>query len=263
MYKLIALDLDGTLLNSAMRLSGATAEARRQAIDRGFQVVLATARFYGLARRTADRLGIDTPLICSNGALVKRPADGRELLHLCLDHDLAREVIALGDDRGWDMFTTIGDTTYMQMRPGIIPEKLPGGLKVAERQSDHIDDGAPTCVLIYSEEAVDEIAHRFLPAYQGRARFSFNRPAGTPYVILTHPDADKASALEIVLRELGVAPAECIAMGDSESDLGLLRLAGLGIAMGNSPDEVKRAAMHIAPTNDEDGVAWAIQRFAL
>ena len=263
MYKLIALDLDGTLLNSAMRLSDGNAEALRRAIERGFLVVLATARFYGLAKRTADGLAINTPLICSNGALVKRPADGHELLHLQLDHDLARELVAVGDDRGWEMFTTIGDTTYMQMRPGIIPEKLPGGLKVAERQSDHIDEGAPTCVLVYSEEAVDEIAHRFLPAYEDRARFSFNRPAGTPYVIITHPEADKASALKVVLSELGVAPDECIAMGDSESDLGLLRLAGLGVAMGNSPDEVKRAALHIAPTNDDDGVAWALQRFVL
>ena len=263
MYKLIALDLDGTLLNSAMRLSDANAEALRQAIERGFQVVLATARFYGLAKRTADRLGIDTPLICSNGALVKRPGDGHELLHLYLDHDLAREVVALADDRGWEMFTTIGDTTYMQTRPGIIPEKLPGGLKVTGHQSDHMDEGPPTCVLVYSEEAVDEIARRFLPAYEGRARFSFNRPAGTPYTILTHPNADKGSALEIVLREVSIAPDECIAMGDSESDVGLLRFAGLGIAMGNSPDEVKRAALHIAPTNDEDGVAWAVKRFVL
>jgi len=264
MYKLIALDLDGTLLNSAMRLSDGNAEALRKAIGRGFQVVLATARFYGLAKRTADRLGIDTPLICSNGALVKTPGDGRELLHLYVDHGLAREVVALGDERGWEMFTTIGDATYMQMRPGIIPEKLPGGLKVAERQSEHMDEGAPTCVLVYSSEAVDEIASRFLPAYEGRARFSFNRPVNSAhYTILTHPDADKARALEVVLRELGVAPDEAIAMGDSESDLGLLQLAGLGVAMGNSPDEVKRAALHIAPTNDEDGVAWAVQRFVL
>ena len=162
------------------------------------------------------------------------------------------------------MFTTIGDTTYMQMRPGIIPEKLPGGLKVADRHSEHMDEGAPTCVLVYSSDAIDEIARRFLPSFADRARFSFNRPANTAhYTIVTHPAADKARALEMVLEKLGVAPDEAIAMGDSESDLGLLQMAGLGIAMGNSPDEVKRSALHIAPTNDEDGVAWALQRFVL
>ena len=264
MYRALALDLDGTLLNSGLRLSDTNGEAVRAAMDRGVQIVLATARFYGIALRTASRLDVQTPLICSNGALVKRPTDGKELVHLTLDHDLARAVTALGDERGWEMFTTIGDTTYMQMRPGIIPERLPGGLKIAERQSDHIDEGAPACVLLFGHEAVDEIAARFLPEYEGRARFSINRPTNSAhYVILTHPDAEKARALEIVLKELGVSPEDTIAMGDSESDIGMFRLAGLGIAMRNSPDEVRREAMHVAPSNDEDGVAWAIHKFLL
>jgi len=261
MYRLLALDLDGTLLNSALRLSDPNAEAVRAAMERGVQVVLATARFYGIALRTASRLDVQTPLICSNGALVKRP-DGHELLHLDLDLDLAREVTTLGDERGWEMFTTIGDTTYMQMRPGIIPERLPGGLKIADRQSDHIQEAPPTCVLVFGEDAVNEIAESFLPAYEGRAGFSINRPTNSPhYVILTHPEANKAHALEIVVKDLAIAPEETIAMGDSESDIGMFRLAGLGIAMRNSPDEVKREALHVAPSNDEDGVAWAIDKF--
>jgi Cof subfamily protein (haloacid dehalogenase superfamily) len=263
MYRLLALDLDGTLLNSALRLSDPNAEAVRAAMERRVQVVLATARFYGIALRTASRLDVQTPLICSNGALVKRP-DGHELLRLDLDLDLAREVTTLGDDRGWEMFTTIGDTTYMQMRLGIIPERLPGGLKIADRQSDHLQEASPTCVLVFGEDAVNEISERFLPAYEDRAGFSINRPTNSPhYVILTHPEANKAHALEIVLKDLAIAPEETIAMGDSESDIGMFQLAGLGIAMRNSPDEVKREALHVAPSNDEDGVAWAIDKFLL
>ena len=263
-YKLIALDLDGTLLDSALRLSDVNAAALRRALDGGVQVVFATSRWFGLAKRTADRLGIDTPLICSNGALVKRPADGAELLHLYLDRELAQQVTALGDDRGWEMFTTIEDATYMKMRPGVIPEKLPAGLRLANRQSDHVAEGRPTCVLLFGNEAVQEVSQRFLPAYDARANFSLNRPQNLPhYVVLTHPEADKASALELVCGELGVAPDETIAMGDSESDLGMLRWVGLGIAMRNAPDEVQRAALHIAPSNDENGVAWAIDRFVL
>ena len=261
-YKLIALDLDGTLLDSSLRLSDANAEALRQAIAAGVQVVLATSRWYGLAKRTADRLGISTPLICSNGAIVKRPADGQELLHLYVDRELAREVTALGDDSGWEMFTTVGDATYMRMRPGVIPEMLPAGLQVAERQSERLDEGDPTCVLVFGEPAVNEIEARFLPGYNDRARFSVNRPVGLPhYVVLTHSEADKAGALDLVCRELGVAPGETMAMGDSESDIGMLRYAGLGIAMGNAPDCVKREALHIAPSNDADGVAWAVGKF--
>ncbi|MCH8920600.1 MAG: HAD family phosphatase [Chloroflexi bacterium] len=262
--RLIALDLDGTLLNSAAKVSERNAEAVKRALDAGVKVVLATARWYLLAKRNAEHLGIDTPLICNNGAVVKRPQDGDELLHLRLDQELAREVTALADERGWETFTTIEDTTYMRMRPGIIPERLPAGLRVSERQAEEVARGQPTAVLVFGEEAVNEISQRFLPAFDGRAKFSLNRPPLYPhYVILTHPDADKASALEMVCRELDIPLNDVMAMGDSESDLEMLRLAGLGIAVNNSPDEVKRAALHVAPANDDDGVAWAIEHFVL
>ncbi len=262
--KLIALDLDGTLLNSSLKVSERNAQAVKRALDAGVKVVLATSRWYLLAQRNAERLGIDTPLICNNGALVKRPQDGDELLHLRLDQELARDVTALADERGWETFTTIEDATYMRTRPGIIPERLPAGLRLSEHQAEEVARGQPTAVLVFSEEAVNEISQRFLPAFDGRAKFSLNRPPSYPhYVILTHPDADKASALEIVCRELDVPLADVMAMGDSESDLEMLRLAGHGVAVDNAPDEVKRAALHIAPANDDDGVAWAIERFVL
>jgi hypothetical protein len=181
-----------------------------------------------------------------------------------LDPEAAAAVVSAGDDGGWEMFTTIGDATYMKMRPGIIPEKLPAGLRVADRHSDHLDEGTPVCVLTFGEEAVGQIEERFLPQFGNRTRFSINRPVGTQhYVVLTHADADKASALELVCYELGVPQQGTMAMGDSESDLGMLRWAGLGVAMRNSPDEVKAAALHVAPSNDEDGVAWAVRKFLL
>ncbi len=162
------------------------------------------------------------------------------------------------------MFSTVGDATYMQMRPGIVPERLPGGLRVTERHSDHLGEGAPICVQVWNEAAVDEVAERFAPKYGDCVRFSFNTPVGQPhYVVLTHPEAEKAKALALVCQKLGVEQAETIAMGDSESDIEMLRWAGLGIAMRNSPDEVKKVALHIAPSNDEDGVAWAVIKFLL
>src|SRR6185295_3975228 len=103
-YRMLALDLDGTLLNSAMRLSDTNAEALQKVTARGAHVVLATSRWFALAKRTADRLGLTTPIVCSNGAEV-REMDGSELLHLPLDEEAAREIVTWGDDHGWEMFT--------------------------------------------------------------------------------------------------------------------------------------------------------------
>jgi len=264
MVRLIALDLDGTLLNGALKLSEGNREAVRRAMDKGVKIVFATSRWFGIAKGTAGRLGIDTPLVCSNGAVIRRPQDGGELLHLRLDQEVAHNVAALGDERGWEMFTTIDDSTFMRARPGAMPEHLPGGLRICDRQAEEVSRGQPTAMLIFGQEAVEEISQRLLPAYDGRAKFSLNRPVNLPqYVVLTHPDADKASALEMVCREVDVPLSDVMAMGDSESDLSMLHLAPLSIAMDNSPDGVKRAALHIAPSNDEDGVAWAIERFVL
>lgn len=263
--RLIALDLDGTLLDRSMRLSQANGEALRLAMERGVQVVLATSRWYLLAKGTADLLGSKAPLICNNGALIKSPLQGRELLHLRLEREVARRVTALGDERGWDMFTTIGDATYMRPRPGVDPSRLPGGLRVAERQSPLVlREGEPTAVIIFGNEAAEEMARLRAPWLDGRAALSLNRPSHMPhYVVVTHPEADKGRALELVCRELGVAPEESMAVGDSEADIPMLRLVGLGIAVGNAPDTVKAWAREVAPSNDEDGVAWAVRRFVL
>ncbi len=262
-YKLFAVDLDGTLLNSSMQLSEGNAEAITRAREAGVTVVLATSRWFKLAKRTSDRLGLTAPIICSNGAEV-RHQDGRKILHLPLDTEVAREVVTWGDDHGWEMFTTLGDATYMNMRPGLIPGKLPAGLRVAERQSDHLDEGTPITVQVWQEDAVREVGERFAPKYAERVRFSFNTPVGLPhYVVLAHPEAEKANALRRVCEELGIAPEETVAMGDSESDIEMLRFAGLGITVRNSPDDVKRDALHVAPSNDEDGVAWALQKFVI
>jgi hypothetical protein len=76
------------------------------------------------------------------------------------------------------------NSTYMKMRPGIIPEKLPAGLKVADRQSDHLGEAAPTSVLVFGGDAVEEITRRFMPKYGERARFSLNRPVNTPHYVV-------------------------------------------------------------------------------
>ena len=224
--------------------------------------MLATSRWFGLAKRTADRLGLDTPIICSNGAEARYP-DGREIFHLPLDGEAAREIVTWGDDHGWEMFTTVGTATYMNNaaghHPGEAARRPAGGRPPVRPPGRRRSDVRPDLAGGFGAR---RCASSFAPKYEGRVRFSFNTPVGMPhYVVITHPDAEKAKGLATVCEALGVPAEETIAMGDSESDLAMLRWAGLGIAMRNSPDVVRKEALHIAPSNDEDGVAWAVNRF--
>src|SRR3990172_5329134 len=155
MIRLVALDVDGTLFDSQGRLPPANAQAVRQALDKGVIVTLATARAYVGARHLADELGIAAPLICHNGALVKGGQDGAEILHLRLDVEAAREMLAFGDQRGYRMLTTIDHVSYMRPRPDQSSYRpLPGVLFATDHAS--FITSAPTAILVFGEEAVQE-----------------------------------------------------------------------------------------------------------
>lgn len=264
MIRLVALDIDGTLLDTSNRLTDANAAAVRQAVERGVPVVLATSRWFYLARRTADSLGLTTPLICHNGALVKRPDDEHELLHLRLDQRFAHEATTLGDERQYAMFTTLDHVTYMRPQGNVDPQRLPPDLQVARRQAELVAQGAPTAILVFGEEAVDEMYETFHGSYGQRVNFSRNYSLTFPhYLVMTHAEADKGRALELVCRELGVDPKDALAIGDSQADVAMFRVVGCAVAMGNAPESVRQAAAAVAPVNDEDGVAWALKRFVL
>jgi len=263
MIRLVALDIDGTLLDSSNHLSDANAAAVREALAQGTQVVLATSRWFHLARLTAESLGLSTPLICHNGALVKRPQDGQELLHLRLDHEFARQVAALGDQRRYMMFTTVDHVTYMRPQ-GKGPKRLPKDMRVSSYHAQAVAQAAPTAILIFGEEAVDEVWETFYGQFGQAVNFSRNHSLTFPhYLSLTHAEADKGRALELVCRDLRVDPAEAMAIGDAEADVAMFEVVGYGIAMGNAAEAVRAAARDVAPQNDDDGVAWAIRKYAL
>ena len=263
MIRLVALDIDGTLLDSSNRLSDGNAAAVREALARGTHVVLATSRWFHLARLTAESLNLTTPLICHNGALVKRPEDGQELLHLRLDQDFARQVAALGDQQRYMMFTTIDDITYMRPQ-GKGPKRLPPDMRVSNYHAQAVAQAAPTAILIFGEEAVQEVWDASNERFGAMVNFSRNHSLTFPhYLSLTHAEADKGRSLEMVCRELGVDPGEAMAIGDSEADVAMFQVAGRGIARGNAPDSVREAASDVAPQNDDDGVAWAIHKYVL
>ena len=263
MICLVALDIDGTLLDSSNRLSNGNAAAVREALAQGAQVVLATSRWFHLARLTAESLGLATPLICHNGALVKRPQDGQELLHLRLDQDFARQVAALGDQRRYMMFTTVDHVTYLRPQ-GKGPKRLPPDMRVTNYHAQAVAQAAPTAILIFGEEAVEEVWEAFYGRFRQTVNFSRNHSLTYPhYLSLTHAEADKGRSLELVCRELGVDPTEAMAIGDSEADVAMFGVVAYGIAMGNAPEAVRGAARDVAPQNDDDGVAWAIRKYVL
>ena len=265
MIRLIALDLDGTLLGPTFQVGDTDRDAVVAARDRGVLIVLNTARWYGIASRTARRLALSTPLICHNGVHVQYPDGGEELLHLRIPAAAAREIAAFCDDGGFETYTTVGGTTYMRTpyEAQIDPARLPSDMVVEHDQAARVTADV-TGFVVFGEEAVPAIVDAFAARFRDTVAFPEGiSERGTPYLTITATGADKGTALTLVCERLGVDPKDALAIGDATPDLAMFAVAGTSVAMGNGSDDVKAAADAVAPTHDESGVAWALRRYVL
>jgi Cof subfamily protein (haloacid dehalogenase superfamily) len=262
--KLIALDLDGTLLTHGNKVSHENAAAVREAVSAGIHIVLATSRWYLLAKRTADLLGITSPIICHNGAMIRSPLDDSRLLELGVAADAAIEIAAIADEAQYESMATVDDVTYLlTKRPDVDPARLPRGMVRIERLSDAVAGGVEA-FLFFGQDAVDGIRDRLGGKYDDvlnlASGYSETFP---PYLNIVNAGADKGHALKIVCEHLGVSATDTIAIGDAAPDLEMMRAAGFSVAMGNAPEDVQSQADVVGPSNQEDGVAWAIRTLAL
>lgn len=259
--RLVALDIDGTLLRSDDTVSPGVIEAVRGLAGRGVAVTLSTGRWYASALRMAGRLAAAAPIISSNGARVTRQDTGEDLLRLTVPTAPAREIAAFADEHDMNAHVAIGDHTFIRARPTVDPARLPAELRAVSALAPCVTE-PPTSILVFDAAGIESIPARFEAVYSAEMRFLVNRTSGTSdHLTLCHPDIDKGRALLLVCEHLGIAPDEVMAVGDAASDAAMWAVAGVGVAMGNALPATRELARAVAPTNDEDGVAWAIERF--
>lgn len=258
--QLIALDLDGTLLDSSERITRANRAAikRAQALD--VHIVLVTGRGADAPLAFGRDLGLHDPIICAHGALTKECPSGRELRHIAIPREYATALIEFAEEHGLDTAVYTGEhfhrlagaPRYMEDMRGPLWVDVPNLTELAERDS--------TFIRFFGRKAVDAITQRFagLPVH-----FKFETWGEFEELAITSEEATKERALAELCRDLGIDASDVLAIGDSRNDVPMLRWAGVGVAMGNALTEVIEAAPHVTPSNDEDGVARALERFVL
>ena len=262
--QLVALDLDGTLLERGNTVSEGNAAAVRDAVAAGVHIVLATSRWYTLAKHSADVLGIRSPIICHNGAMVRSPIDDARWLELDVPADAARAIAQIADAARYESMVTVDDVTYlMTRRPNVDPARLPAGMVLADALSPHAARGAQG-FLFFGDDAVDGIPAGLGSAFDGVLNMASGYSETFPrYLNIVAAGADKGRALTLVCERLGIALEDTIAVGDAAPDLEMMRVAGLSVAMGNAPPEVQAQVDVVGPGNREDGVAWVLHKFAI
>ncbi|MEC0247589.1 Cof-type HAD-IIB family hydrolase [Paenibacillus chitinolyticus] len=241
-YKLIALDMDGTLLNEEKQVSPANREAIYAALEAGVTVIFSTGRGVQSALPYAEELKLETPIVSVNGSEVwKAPHD--LLKRTLLDLDLVRRMydLAIEHDTWYWAYSVEGMYNRDNWAEDITkPQWLKFGFYTENKESLEIIRG--------------ELAR------WGELEITNSHPDNLE---LNPKGISKASGIEEVCNLLGIEMSQVIAMGDSENDIAMIRAAGLGVAMGNAQDGVKRIADLVTVTNDEDGVAKIIQEYVL
>lgn len=274
MYKMICIDIDGTLVQPDLSVSQANAEAIAKAKAKGVVIALSTGRMHRSALAYADELQLTDPIISSNGAYV-RSKEGNEVYY---EQNLSTEDLRFLVNTLEKFETKIN---FYDPREMFISEVREYVLRY-ERAAANLPDNRRIAIRYLSESYTmeDFIAEKGGKIQKG---IVFPRPdridaireavaqnpsirvvsSGADNLEFTSRHADKGKGVLALAKVLNIQPHEIIAVGDSENDLAMLRVAGMPVAMGNAAPEVKAAAKYVTGTNLEDGVARMIHRFIL
>lgn len=262
--RLVAIDVDGTLLRSDSSLSGATAAAIEQVQQAGIRVVLASARPPRGIRDLCRRLKLSSYQINHNGALIYDPVAHQVVGHKALSPAVARAVldVARRVDPRVDLGVEVIDKLYTEQGAKRLREHPATGAANAPVSSLHgLLDQPITKVLVLGEAgSLGQIQMILLDKLARRVALGFSHQ----YLLqVVAGGVDKAVALAKVAEHYGLTADQVVAIGDAPNDIPMMQWAGLSVAVANAWSDVRRAADFIVPSNDEDGVATAIVKHVL
>lgn len=266
--KVIAMDLDGTALNHQKQLTERTRAAIQNAAKSGIQIVVATGRTFSSLAPEVLAMPEITCAITSNGAVVNRIPDGAVLLHNYPNPETVSEIAGMIQEEKIDTEVCIGGQAYIGQSyyDRVLEGKTNRDVQYVKTTRHPVPDIYQ--FLLEHRVAIENINLNFktleekqqwqqrfqkLPGVTPTSSFLFN-------VELGGATTSKAHALQALLDEWQMTSQQVMAFGDSENDLGMIQLAGIGVAMANGMEEVRQAADLLAESNEEDGVAKIIEQ---
>lgn len=264
-YKMLVLDVDGTLLNDNKEISKRTLATLRKVQQMGVRIMLASGRpTYGLLPLAKElELGTYNGYVLSyNGGQVINASNGEVIFERRINPELIPYLEKKANKNGFGILTYDGDTivTNMPDNPHIQAEAALNGMKInyQENFSIAIDYSPCKCMLVSDDEkALIGLEEHWKRRLDGVLDVFRSEPF---FLEVVGCRVDKANTLGAVMEMQGIKPDEIVVFGDGVADVTMLQLAELGIAMGNAPDSVKRCADYVTLSNNEDGVAVAVEK---
>jgi Cof subfamily protein (haloacid dehalogenase superfamily) len=265
MYKAVFLDMDGTLLKSDHSVSEPTRQTLHKLTGMGIPVILVSARPLDAMLPTATLLGLEKyPLMSLNGSYIVQ--DEKSLFQAFIDLPttaaLSAEIrpfqatIAYYVQREW--YAERNDT-WTEHEQKIMEVKLQIQPFAEMAATWAARNTGPNKMMVMTDPPViAAIQQHLLSLFAGRLNIYPSKPT---YLEIMDTNASKSNALRFLIEKMKISREETIAMGDNFNDGEMIKFAGMGVAMGNAPDEIKALADYVTDTNNEDGVRKALERF--
>jgi hydroxymethylpyrimidine pyrophosphatase-like HAD family hydrolase len=257
---LIALDLDGTLLDANDDISNENRRTLRAALDAGVRVVLVTGRGADVPARLVRELKLNLPAICAHGALTKDFLSGRTLGHIPVPLMHALPMIQYAERRHLDVAVYF-EERFLRLEGTVLHmEDMRGPHWREVRSMIEVVKTPPTFVRFMGRRSVEAMRVAFgdLPLH-----FKYEVWGEFEECAVTSLEATKENALARLCADLEIPSNRVLAIGDSRNDVPMLRWAGVGVAMGNAPLDVRQSVGLVTAPCDEDGVARAIEHYVL
>ncbi|MFN8526992.1 MAG: Cof-type HAD-IIB family hydrolase [Anaerolineae bacterium] len=263
--KLIVVDIDGTLLNSRKELSERTEKALKAALAMGVQIAFATGKTHNSAKALFDKIAFKAPGIFTQG-LTLYDAEGKVTQQHTLPSDVCRQAITFAEDRGFVMLAYSGGRILAKAHNQQLFDEMAQYHELLEAVGplQNVLNTAPINKLVavgLDARSIKALRWQLNSVLGGSVRL-VQAGINTMLEILP-PGVSKGSALKLLTKDLRIPADSVMAIGDAENDIEMIQFAGWGVAMGQAEQNVKDAADFVAPSNDDDGVAVAIETFVL
>jgi Cof subfamily protein (haloacid dehalogenase superfamily) len=274
-YRLLALDVDGTLLDPAGELQPAVQQAVVAAQQHGVRVVLCTGRRFRTALPLAQQLHVKAPLVVHNGALVKDPVTRETLQQTYMPTEIYQQALEHLRQLGVPMVYVDAFHEHIDILTEDMERAHPFQREYLQDNLDHcriVDDidvqltyGVIMISIMADEPSLQALRPQIVAALGNQARINLliNKNYQGYILEILHPTVSKWAALRQVAARENITALEIVAVGDDDNDVEMIRHAGLGIAMGNAREAVKMVADYVTGSNAEDGLVQAIERFVL
>ncbi len=259
MIKLIATDMDDTLLDKELKISERNQKAIAAAMAKGVKVMIATGRMFASIKPYADDLNLDIPVVTYNGALVKGSKSGEVYHEKPLKLETALKVLEYTRKKGYYAQAYLGDNFIIHTENDFsrMYENFSGIKALAIGDELYNLKEAPyKLLLMIKDDNFDAGWKDVAETFEGEIDVSSSKDF---FLEIMEPGVNKWEAVKAVGESFGIKPEEIMCIGDSNNDLEMIKNAGIGVAVGNAKEEIQKAAKMVTASHDADGVALAIE----